>query len=111
MKSIKRYLYHIRFWIVFFFLIRLIGITNPPLEAGHNWRQSFTNMVARNFYEENSNIFYPTIDMSGNRNGTVASEFPIFNYLIYLVSSVFGYQHWYGRLISLIFSSFGFLYF
>lgn len=111
MKSIKRKLYHIRIWIVFFFLIRLIGITNPPLEAGHNWRQSFTNMVARNFYEENSNIFYPTIDMSGNRNGTVASEFPIFNYLIYLLSSVFGYQHWYGRLINLIFSSFGFLYF
>jgi len=35
----------IRFWIFLFFLIRLVGITNAPLETGHNWRQSFTNMI------------------------------------------------------------------
>ena len=30
----------IRFWIVLFFLIRMYGITMPPLEMGHNWRQT-----------------------------------------------------------------------
>ncbi|MDA3890810.1 MAG: glycosyltransferase family 39 protein [Salinivirgaceae bacterium] len=38
-------------------------------------------------------------------------EFPIFNYLIYLISLVFGYQHWYGRLLNLIVSSFGIYFF
>lgn len=38
-------------------------------------------------------------------------EFPVLNYLIYLVSLVFGYAHWYGRLINLVISSFGIFYF
>lgn len=71
-----------RFWILLFFLIRLIGITNPPLEIGHNWRQSLTNMIARNFLEVDANILYPRIDMAGENTGIIGSEFPFFNYLI-----------------------------
>ena len=97
----------IRFWIVFYFAIRLFGITNAPLEVDHNWRQSLTNMTARNFLEEGADLLHPKIDMAGNRTGIIGSEFPIFNYLIFLVSKVFGYAHWYGRLINLIFSSIG----
>jgi uncharacterized membrane protein YuzA (DUF378 family) len=100
-------LYDIRFWILIFFIIRLVGITNPPLEIGHSWRQSLTCMISRNFVEENSNIFYPQIDYSGNKSGVIGSEFPLFNYLIYLVSLLFGYSHWFGRLINLIVSSAG----
>jgi hypothetical protein len=101
----------IRFWIIFFFLIRLIGITNAPLEIGHNWRQSLTCMVARNFMEGNPNLLYPKIDMAGNQTGIIGTEFPFYNYLIYLVSMVFGYTHWYGRLINLVVSSFGIYFF
>jgi hypothetical protein len=108
---LKAILSDIRFWIILFFLIRLIGITNPPLESGHNWRQSLTNMIARNFYEVDSNILYPRIDMAGDKSGIIGSEFPFFNYLIYIVSSVFGYTHWYGRIINLIVSGFGAYYF
>ena len=101
----------IRFWIIVFFLIRLIGIFNPPLEVGHNWRQTTVTMVARNFLEVDNNILYPRIDIAGNLTGITGMEFPIFNYLIYLVSELFGYQHWYGRLINLVFSSFGIFFF
>jgi hypothetical protein len=101
----------IRFWIVFFFLIRMYGITFPPLEVGHNWRQTDGLMVARNFYERSANIFYPAVDVAGEKTGIVGCEFPILNYLIYLLSLVFGYQHWYGRIIVLIFSSLGVLFF
>lgn len=38
-------------------------------------------------------------------------EFPLLNYLIYLVSLIFGYAHWYGRLINLMISSAGIYYF
>jgi 4-amino-4-deoxy-L-arabinose transferase-like glycosyltransferase len=102
---------NIGFWIIVFFLIRLIGILNPPLETEHNWRQTFTCMIARNFFESNPNIMYPQVDTSGNRPGYVGSEFPLFNYIIFIISLIFGYQHWYGRLINLIISSAGVYFF
>ncbi len=49
--------------------------------------------------------------MAGNQTGIIGSEFPFFNYLIYLVSLIFGYDHWYGRVINLIVSSIGVYYF
>lgn len=101
----------IRCWIVFFFVLRLYGITNPPLEVAHNWRQTTVTMVARNFYEEDSSILYPRIDIAGEKTGITGMELPFLNYLIYLTSVVFGYAHWYGRLINLIVSSLGLLYF
>lgn len=110
-NQIKNILTDIRFWIIFFFVLRLIGITNAPLEIGHNWRQSLTAMVARNFLEIDANIFYPRIDMAGEKTGILGTEFPFFNYLIYLFSLIFGYDHWYGRLINLVVSSFGLYYF
>jgi len=68
-------------------------------------------MIARNFLEGNPNLFYPQIDMAGNHTGIIGSEFPFYNYLIYLTSLVFDYSHWYGRLINLIVSSVGIYFF
>lgn len=82
-----------------------------PLEAGHNWRQTTVCMVARNFVEVDANPFYPRVDMAGEKTGITGMEFPLLNYLVYLVSELFGYQHWYGRLINLVVSSFGLWYF
>lgn len=105
--AIRPVLNDIRFWLLLFLVVRLIGITNPPLESGHSWRQSLTNMVARNFYEGNADIRYPTIDIAGEKSGVMTSEFPVYNYLIYTASKVFGFMHWHGRWISLIFSTLG----
>ena len=92
-------------------MVRLIGITNPPLESGHNWRQALTNMVARNFYEDKADIRYPTIDIAGEKSGIMTSEFPVYNYIIYCCSKIFGFTHWHGRWISLIFSTIGLFFF
>ena len=105
--KLLRYLTDARILILVFFLIRLYGITNPPLERNHNWRQATTNMYARNFLEVDNNILYARVDMAGDLTGITAKEFPLFNYLIYLTAEAFGWQHWYGRLISLVVSSFG----
>lgn len=107
----KSWLNNIIFWIGFFFLIRLFGITNPPLEVGHNWRQTTVTMAARNFLEVDNNILYPRIDIAGEKTGITGMEFPVLNYTIYAVSKAFGYQHWYGRLINLIVTSFGLWFF
>ncbi len=101
----------IRFWITLLFVVRLYGIWFPPLEVGHNWRQTTVTMVARNFLEVSNNIFYPRIDIAGNLSGITGMEFPLLNYIIYLMSELLGYQHWYGRLINLVVSSFGLWYF
>ncbi len=101
----------IRFWIFLFFLVRMYGITNPPLEVAHNWRQTTGTMVTRNFYEESANILYPRVDFAGEKTGITGMEFPLLNYIDYCVSEIFGYQHWYGRLINLIVSSLGIWFF
>jgi hypothetical protein len=111
LMGFRRFLGDVRFWILFLFVIRLVGITNPPLEVGHNWRQTTVTMVARNFYEIEPNILYPRIDIAGEKSGITGMEFPVLNYIIYLVSKVFGYTHWYGRLINLVVSSFGLWFF
>ena len=89
----------------------MVGITDPPLEHPHNWRQATGTMVARNFVETSNNILYPRTDETNGGTGIIGMEFPLLNYLIYLVSLVFGYTHWYGRLINLVVSSIGIYYF
>jgi hypothetical protein len=100
-----------RLLIVLLFAVRLINITDPPVEISHNWRQTTSLMVARNFYQTDNNILYPTLDETGEKRGVVGMEFPALPYSIYLVSTIFGYDHWYGRLINLILVSFGMWYF
>lgn len=101
----------IRFWLVFFFIIRLYAITLPPLEFQHAWRQTDGLMITRNFYETLPNIFFPMVDIAGDKTGITGSEFPLLNYLSYFLCLIFGYQHWYGRLIVLIASTVGCFYF
>lgn len=108
MKSASTY---IKYILLFYFLIRLVGITNPPLETNHNWRQATGLMVARNFLETDSNILYPRVDETNGGTGIIGMEFPSLNYTYYLTSKVFGHTHWYGRLLNLIFSTLGLLYF
>jgi len=89
----------------------MIGIMNPPVETGHNWRQVTGLMVARNFLEVDDSILYPRIDDNRGESGIIGMEFPLLNYLHFLLAKLFGYAHWYGRLINLIFSSLGVFFF
>lgn len=101
----------IRIWLLFFLLLRMFAINNPPLETQHNWRQTTVCMVARNFVETDARICFPRIDIAGNLTGITGMEFPLLNYLIYLVSLVFGYEHYWGRIINLLVSTVGLWYF
>jgi 4-amino-4-deoxy-L-arabinose transferase-like glycosyltransferase len=101
----------IQFWIGVFFLLHFTFITIPPLEPISTWRQTDGLMVARNFHETDGNILYPRVDVAGEKTGIVGCEFPLLNYFISLLARAFGYEHWYGRLISLIISSIGVYFF
>lgn len=84
-----------------FFLVRLVGITNAPLETWHSWRQALTNTIARNMSEGRFSLLYPMVDQGGKRTGIIGSEFPFFQSLIAGCNLLFGESHWYGRLINL----------
>ena len=109
--EIRRYLCDFRFWLMLFFLLRLTSITDAPLEISHNWRQSTVNMIARNYYEGNTTFFYPMMDNAGEKSGITGTELPLLNLIISETASIFGWQHWYGRLINLIVTSIGIWYF
>lgn len=87
--------------LLLFGLIQLVGITDPPLEMAHSWRQSFTAMITRNYWEGGMDWLHPRIDMAGEKSGIVGAEFPIFNFLSWVLCRIFGYQHWYGRCVNL----------
>lgn len=89
----KKFYTKIEFWICILFIIRLVGITNPPLEVSNNWRQTTGLMVSRNFLEKDANIFYPRMDVTNGKSGVIGMEFPSMNYLYYLSAKVFGYTH------------------
>ena len=97
----------IRIWILVALAVRLIGIHHPPLEVGHNWRQSTVCMVARNYHEQGIDLLHPAVDMAGEKSGITGMEFPLLNALMAGTSNLFGYQHWYGRLIVLLLGSMG----
>lgn len=105
MKKIRSYLLTIEGLVTGFFLVRLIGILSPPLETWHSWRQTLTNMMARNMSEGSFSFLYPMVDTGGERTGIIGSEFPLFQSLIAGSTMAFGEAHWYGRLINLIVSS------
>lgn len=107
MQRLKHLLGEYLFWLAITFVHRLFSIMQPPLEVAHNWRQTTVTMVARNFLEVDPNPFFPRVDMAGDLSGITGMEFPFLNYLIYLVSLVFGYDHWYGRMINLVITSTG----
>ncbi|MEZ5174270.1 MAG: glycosyltransferase family 39 protein [Bacteroidia bacterium] len=81
------------------------------MEISHNWRQVTVNMVARNYYEGKTDLLFPKMDNAGEKSGITGTEFPLLNFLIALLASIFGWEHWYGRLINLLVSSLGIWYF
>lgn len=105
----RSFLWDIRPWILLLLLVRLIGITQPPLETAHHWRQTTVTMTARNFHEHGLDLLHPRVDMAGEKSGITGMEVPLLAAGIAVIADLFGYTHWYGRLISLLLCSAGLL--
>lgn len=92
----------IRIWILFFALVRLIGITDPPADKAHNWRQATVLMVARNYHEQGIDLLHPRIDFAGEKSGITGMEFPLLNAGVAAVAAVCGWHDWHGRVLVLL---------
>ncbi|WP_138497553.1 ArnT family glycosyltransferase [Nostoc sp. PA-18-2419] len=91
----------ILFLIILAIVLRIYNI-NSPIIGIHSWRQSDTAAIARNFYENGFNFFYPQIDWGGNSLGYCETEFPIYSFIVALIYKIFGVSEFWGRLTSII---------
>ncbi len=97
---------------IFLLIAFIIGLSNYDLNLidDHAWRQSLTISIAKNMLEY-PNPLYPRTVFCCKGEYIIGSEFPLFNMLMALFYKVFGYQHWYGRVINLFFSLMGAVFF
>ncbi len=106
--NVKRFFSQVQSWIAqhpLLFLIgiaiavRLVGITAPIIGI-HAWRQADTAAIARNFYENGFNFFYPQVDWGGADQGFCETEFPIYSFLVAMLYRLGGAQVFLARLVS-----------
>ena len=102
---------NIFFWIALFFLVHLIGIWNPPIEAAHSWRQATGLMVARNYFEGNTSFWYPMVNETSGGTGIIGMEFPLLYYIQGKLGVLFGFHAGMGRLLNVLISTLGLVYF
>jgi len=102
---------NIFFWIALFFLVHLIGIWNPPIEAAHSWRQATGLMVARNYFEGSTSFWYPMVDETSGGTGIIGMEFPLMYYIQGKLGVLFGFHAGIGRLLNVLISTLGLAYF
>ena len=87
--------------IIGYILIHLPLITHLDYTPLREWRQSDVLGVARNYYNESMNLFYPRIDGRRNLSGITGMEFPLFNYILALLYTISGKViPLYGKIIS-----------
>ncbi|MEE8577367.1 MAG: glycosyltransferase family 39 protein, partial [candidate division Zixibacteria bacterium] len=77
---------------------------NRPPASFHQWRQTQTLAVARNFFEEGGSVLEPKVDSRGQYSGITGMEFPIVNYVIAQNYRLFGYSYTVQRATILFFS-------
>ena len=68
------------------------------------WRECDVASIARIYYCEDMNLFYPSIDWCGDGPGYAEMEFPIFPWLDTVLYKNFGCHETLGRVLVYIFS-------
>ncbi|MEM1358085.1 MAG: glycosyltransferase family 39 protein [Bacteroidota bacterium] len=107
----QRWLFDPRLWLGVLFLYGLTTL-NLPFHDDHQWRQSITATIARNFYELSFNPFYPLYDICGRiAPDYFVTEFPLHPSITTLGYFIFGEQFWVGRLVTWVTSCLGLWYF
>lgn len=96
----KKLIYVFYFFLILFIALRLIGITND-LSDFHHFRQTYTALFSKYFYENGMDILKPNLDILNYKN---VSEFHSYTYLVAIGYKIFGYHVIIGRIISILFS-------
>jgi hypothetical protein len=87
--------------IAIFILMHIYNISAPP-NGYHQWRESDTAAVIANYYQEDPNILHPRVNQRGAGTGINGMEFPIYQYSSALLYFVFGPNHAFPRILTLL---------
>lgn len=79
-------------------LLRIMDVWMPPHPP--QWHEFDSAAIARNYYREGMNLFYPRVDWRGDTPGFAEMEFPLYQWSIAILYKVFGYHDFLGRTIS-----------
>jgi hypothetical protein len=94
----------------------LYHLTDPPVDT-HQWRETQTLMIAKNFYSQSMNIFLPRVNYRAvfedkNDDGYVGvTELNVVPFLTALLYHLFGTAPWVDRIVPIVFSLVGLFYF
>ena len=92
--------------------IRAIDVARPfDGSIREVWRECDVASIAKNYYRESMNLFYPKVDWRGDGPGFVEIEFPIFPWFVAVLYKVFGFDEVLGRALAYLFSLFTLLIF
>jgi 4-amino-4-deoxy-L-arabinose transferase-like glycosyltransferase len=69
-----------------------------------SWRENDVAGIARSYYREGMNLFYPRVDWRGDTPGYAEMEFPLYPWLIAWGYKFFGVYEPLGRIINYVFS-------
>jgi 4-amino-4-deoxy-L-arabinose transferase-like glycosyltransferase len=85
--------------------VRAVDLWRPvDGRVREGWRECDVAGIARNFYREGMNIWYPRVDWRGDGPGFAEMEFPLYPWLIAASYKVLGYHEVIGRFIAYAFS-------
>ena len=73
----------------------------------HQGAQADRACIARNYYEENMNLFLPRVNETRGQSGIVGCELPLVNYITAVSYKAFGFNDRYYRVIMWIIIAFG----
>lgn len=83
------------------FLLHIPFVNLPPCSI-HVWRQCNTLAVARNFANEDMNIFKPRVDRRHNTDGVTGMQFPLYEWMLACIYKLSGEYAAVSRLFSLM---------
>lgn len=97
---------HLRLTFLLIFLvgagIRTAGLLRPLNTT--SWREPDICSLARNYYREGMNLFYPQIDWRGTGPGYAEMELPLYPWTMAGLYQLFGIHEEFGRLLAYLFS-------
>lgn len=92
------------------FVLMHIRIFPLDLIGFHVWRQTQTQTVIDNFYEEDPNILHPRINARGDGTGIYRTDFPLMQWIIAGVYHITGNSVLVTRIMMCLFSVLGMLF-
>lgn len=104
--------YHLSLVILGILLLALTAydLLSPPIASKTIFRQTHTAMLTENFVKEGFSLNGLYLNITGRENPLVIYEFPVYNFIVGVLYSIFGADPFWGKAVSLTSALLGMLF-